>query len=129
MNFNIENFKLTMRPEFTFFYVNGTDVTCKMSYYLNVPDAYLELHGPIYGTVVATAHCHEDDVFNLEVGKKVALAKAELVAYKESRRILMSKLQETINTVVGLSEMAERFGDKAENVITHNKEYITRITQ
>jgi hypothetical protein len=94
-----------------------------------VPDAYLELHGPIYGTVVATAHCHKDDVFNLEIGKKVALAKAELVAYKESRRILISKLQETINTVVGLSEMAERFGDKAENVITHNKEYITRITQ
>ena len=71
MNFNIENFKLTMRPEYTFFYVNGTDVTCKMSYYLNVPDAYLELHGPIYGTVVATAHCHEDDVFNLEVAVKL----------------------------------------------------------
>ena len=89
MNFNIENFKLTMRPEDAFFYVNGMDVTCKMFYHLRVPDAYLELHGPVYGTVVATAHCHEDDVFNLEVGKKVAFAKAELAAYKESRLIIM----------------------------------------
>lgn len=129
MNFNIENFKLTMRPEFTDFYVNGTDVTCKMFYQLSVPDAYLELCGFVAGKVIATAHCHEDDVFNLEIGKKVALAKAESKAYKEARRVLISKLQETIDTVVKLSEMAERFGDKAENVITHNKEYITRITQ
>lgn len=123
MNFNIENFKLTMRPDFTFFYVNGTDVTCKMSYYLNVPDAYLELHGPIYGTVVATAHCHEDDVFNLEVGKKVALAKAENKAYsyvKEWAKTAKKELSMCLDAI-------EDFEFKTERVKNHNVEYMKKF--
>lgn len=129
MNFNIENFKLTMRPEFTQFFVDGANVTCKMYYQLLAPEPFFELCGFVAGVVVATAHCHKDDTFNLETGKKVALAKAESRAYKEARRVMNRRLQDTVNTVVQLADMAERFSEKAETAIEHNKEYITRITQ
>lgn len=129
MNFNIENFKLTMRPEFTQFFVDGTNVTCRMYYQLLAPEPFLDICGFVAGEVVATAHCHKDDTFNLETGKKVALAKAESRAYKEARSVMNRRLQNTINTVVQLANMAKRFSEKAEDAIEHNTEYITRITQ
>lgn len=37
-------------------------------------------------TIKATAKCHPDDVFDLEMGKKVAVAKAEIKVAKAKRR-------------------------------------------
>lgn len=73
----------------------------------------------------ATAHCHENDIFDAEIGKKVARAKVENKAYwycGTLSKIYLKYLRDGVKRY-------EDFMKKSEKCILHNLDYIKRITK
>lgn len=70
------------------------------------------------------AHLHKGDKFDFEKGKRIALAKAERIAYKNAYAKCY-KLYEENKT---LKEDLHAFLKKAKNQIEHNDEYIKDLS-
>ncbi len=108
----------------TFFRVNE-----KRKVVVCICDFYLKYEGrnfPIRTIHTrACARCHNDDVFNSEVGKKIARAKAEAKAYKQALFYTKLCLKPELRKVNDLIA----FMNKANRCMSHNKEYIQRISE
>lgn len=94
-------------------------VTC----ILTVIPRFTFCDAPMY-KVIGKAQLSPNDVFDVEKGKKVALAKAEIEAYNEYKTIL-TKLLKMYNKEV--SQIKDFLHYKLVNVISHNKEYINKF--
>ena len=70
------------------------------------------------------AHLHKGDKFDFEKGKRIALAKAERIAYKNAYAKCY-KLYEENKT---LKDDLYAFLKKAKNQIEHNDEYIKNLS-
>lgn len=128
MRFEIEKIKVSMHPENINFEYNDRTVTCKIHWFVRMPNKYWPALGPIFGCVKGTATCHPEDTYNPEIGKKVALAKAEAKAYKQAQKIIIMKLKKMTDLYLGIIEMADEFDERAEHAVQHNKEFIDKIT-
>lgn len=73
--------------------------------------------------VKGIAKCCPEDEYNFNIGRKIALARAEIKAYKYFKPYLknVSELYKLISQKAGL------LATKLENQIAHNKEYIKDI--
>lgn len=75
-------------------------------------------------SIAETAKLDPKDTFDVEIGKKVARAKAESSAYKFCSKILTKSIEKfTFN----LASAASEFIGKASGVVIHNKRYIDQF--
>lgn len=71
----------------------------------------------------AVARCSPTDMFDVELGKRIAHAKAENMAYKFAINACKERLAETAN----LSKNIEKFIGKGLSCRSHNVDYIERL--
>ena len=69
------------------------------------------------------ARCLDEDKYNYEIGKKIALARAEIKAFKYYSK----KLKSFANKYKHLYESSTELYTKLDRQIAHNKEYISDI--
>ena len=75
-------------------------------------------------SVAETAKLDPKDTFDVEIGKKVARAKAESSAYRFCSKILTKSIEKfTFN----LASAAADFVKKASGVVIHNKRYLSQF--
>ena len=81
----------------------------------------------IYGESVGIAKCSPEDTFDVEKGKKIAVARAESHAYISANTTIGKRLQ-ALKTLTGtIEEMTEGFNEKSIDVVDHNNRYITDL--
>ncbi len=73
---------------------------------------------------VGIAHLHKEDEFNYEVGCRIALAKAERIAYKRVGKGIAEEYKSLTNLIKDLDD----FIYKAESMVKHNTEYIKKLS-
>ena len=122
------NFNITDRLNDTKFYVNekkGT-VVCVLEGFLNVPtNANDILYLPeIIIRGVGVAKCAKDDVFDVERGKRIALAKAENKVYENA----MNYISKTTNRLADILSAYSKFCDKGCYTCSHNEDYIDSLS-
>jgi hypothetical protein len=128
-------------PEYFVNESNNT-VTCKLSFRLNpsdgtrynsycnalfyLSDAVLKEEESIRDswTIAETAKLDPDDTFDVEIGKKVARAKAESSAYKFMAKKIAKIIDGSYNVIV---DSCEQFIEKAAGVKRHNDEYLSQF--
>ena len=128
MRFNRSDIKVSFNNEKTKFYVNekkGT-VVCSVEGSLLVPtnwDSCVLVPG---ATLVekGIAKCAPEDTFDVERGKRIALARAENKAYLSALKHL-DKFMEQIAFIVNAYE---DFNDKAYHACAHNEDYIDSLS-
>lgn len=107
-----------MKIQFTdkHFIVKGNSVLCR-----------LYCKGRHIGEFLAVgrAICSDEDKFDANKGMKIALARAEMNAYKRAYKHIKPCLENDKRIVKTLSD----FCDKALHCIEHNKEYIKKISE
>lgn len=70
------------------------------------------------------AKLHKEDKFDYQTGCRIALAKAERIAYKKVGKILAEEYKNIANFVIDL----DNFISKAKNMVKHNTEYIKKLS-
>lgn len=73
---------------------------------------------------VGIAKLHEKDTFNYEIGCRIALAKAERIAYKRVGKGIAEEYKSLANFISDL----DNFIYKAESMVKHNTEYIKKLS-
>lgn len=133
MEFNSAKIKIHFYGEK--FSHNGKKVVCVLNYYISAPE-YYDKNGS-YGNfrfgngsetmkAIGVAVCSDDDIFDLEKGKKIAKARAETEAYKRATELLRDKVFNLAHSYVN---MYTDFYSRNINVRKHNKEYIKKLTE
>lgn len=74
-------------------------------------------------SVTGTARCCPEDEYNFNIGKRIALARAEIKAYKYYKKFLV----EFNDCYQRLATDSANLYDKLRKQISHNKEYIEDI--
>lgn len=108
------------------FYINEKKqtVTCKLHFRVEAPYIIRVLTKCCLAkTVIATATLKNNDVFNVNVGKKVALAKAENMAYSIANNLITDAYKNILNATKAISD----FRYKATRVKEHNIEYMKKF--
>jgi len=137
MNVTRDQFKLSFME--TKFHVSTsrktgkTVVTCTLTGLIRQPviengEAFNVL--PYWGenlrfTVTGKAVCSDNDADHVEIGKAVAQAKAESKCYASVSKFLSDRVAEGCAIITAAMD---DFEDKANSVITHNEEYINKVT-
>ena len=75
-------------------------------------------------SITETAKLDPKDTFDVEIGKKVARAKAESSAYKFCSKILTKSIEKFTFNLAGA---AADFIEKATGVVIHNKRYLSQF--
>lgn len=128
-NYRRTNFKLTFEKSHTCFYVNEKKktVVCKMCGIMTPPHSddykapinlpYEEVEG------VGVAKCCAEDMFDVERGKRIAMARAENNAYKNA----LKHLEEIYEHLLLHIKAIVNFEKKTIGQCTHNVDYIESI--
>ena len=74
-------------------------------------------------SVTGTARCCPEDEYNFKIGKRIALARAEIRAYKYYKKFLI----DFNDCYQRLATDSANLYDKLRKQINHNKEYIEDI--
>lgn len=131
-NYDRNDFKLSFFKEDTEFYVNEKKKTvactivgrlntpCEFSFRNNVP---FVIPSEMFA-VTGVAKCSDGDVFDVERGKRIALAKAENKAYRKASCYLFD-LQKHLSF---LSSGIDKFLSKSFHQCSHNDEFIQTIS-
>ena len=128
MGFNRSDIKVSFVNDGTRFYVNeekGT-VVCSVEAYLLVPtnwDSCVVVPSAHF-TEKGIAKCAPGDTFDVERGKRIALARAENKAYLSALKHL-DTFMEQIGFIVNAYE---EFNDKAYHACAHNEDYIDSLS-
>lgn len=127
-NYNRDYCKLLFDKEDTQFYVNEKKktVTCKVTCVLHVPYSWespVDMLGRTFH-IVATTKCCDSDVFDVERGKRIAMAKAENKAYTQAATYLFEHLKHFMFFQTSIY----KFLDKTDHQCAHNEEYIDMIS-
>lgn len=77
---------------------------------------------PSIKTFIGEAKCH-DEPYDFKTGKRIALARAEIKAYKYFKE----NIKNPMNICKKLYEESSELYNKLVNQITHNKNYIKNI--
>jgi len=94
--------------------------------YVNNDDAYINFYSKdgIKDKAVGVAKCSPNDNFDIEIGKRIAYARAENNAYK----MVSDWINEPMKLFNQMSLDIARFQLKAKRCIDHNKDYIDALT-
>lgn len=122
------NCKLTFTDYTKEFFVDETKgiVICKLGGWFSGPTTdfpNLPSFQPNYIERIGKAVCAAGDTFDVNVGKKIALAKAECKVYDTA----FYQVWDQINAVSEYIDMLTPFLQKAEAVQRHNWEYISKL--
>lgn len=127
-NYNRDYFKLSFDKEDTQFYVNEKkkSVTCKVTCVLHVPYSW---ESPVHipwkcFNITATTKCCDSDVFDVERGKRIAMAKAENKAYSQAASYLFEQLKH----LMFFQTSIYKFLEKTDHQCAHNEEYIDSVS-
>ena len=128
MGFNRSDIKVSFNNERTKFYVNeekGT-VVCSVEGSLLVPtnwDSCVLVPG---ATIVekGISKCAPEDTFDVERGKRIALARAENKVYLSA----LKHLDEFMGQIAVIVNACEDFNDKAYQACAHNEDYIESLS-
>ena len=105
-------------------------VYCTLQYTVNIPGVYSDMIAimdndeQIY-TVTAKATCNGDDVFNKQLGREIANARAEAKAYKQAQTLVNKQVKEVIKRYY---DMTLEFDEKADFIQKHDAEYVAEIS-
>ncbi len=108
----------------------GNTVYCTLQYTVNIPGVYSDMIAimdndeQIY-TVTAKATCNGDDVFNKQLGREIANARAEAKAYKQAQTLVKKQVKEVIKRYY---DMTLEFDEKADFIQKHDAEYVAEIS-
>lgn len=108
----------------------GNTVYCTLQYTVNIPGVYSDMIAimdndeQIY-TVTGKATCNDDDVFNKQLGREIANARAEAKAYKQAQTLVNKQVKEVIKRYY---DMTLEFDEKADFIQRHDAEYVTEIS-
>lgn len=110
---------------------NAGVVICKLKFLVNVPTVinfctrvpYHENPACVKQVVKTVVFAKNNDVFDVNVGKKVALAKAENKAYSYVYELVKSTQKELASAL----DVIEDFRDKSQKVKKHNIEYMKKF--
>ena len=109
----------------------GNTVYCTLQYTVNVPGASSEMIVTFmpndYAVYTATgkATCSGNDVFNKQIGRKIANARAEAKAYKQAQALINKQVKEVIRKYY---DMVLEFDEKADFIQKHDAEYVAEIS-
>lgn len=109
--------KLYQTAEFGVY--NDKVVKCTLSCKL----VYVDGYGEEYFQTVGIAKCHEEDTFNLELGKKLAEAKAAKKAYETTLRYLENFRKGAYKIIDELNEDIER----ADEMLITEEKHLSNI--
>lgn len=84
-------------------------------------------HDPIQMT--ATARCCPEDEFDVETGKKIALARLEAIAYERFVGAVVKWNVRLKEFFISVNDMVGQFTVKGVGAANHNWEYIDSITE
>lgn len=123
------NLKVSFNGIEPIFYVNKAKktVACEISGYAYeiMNDTWFgELSTPVY-KVVGIAYCNDNDEFDEERGKRIALAKAENKLYAKC----VDYYDKEINKYISYMEKMILFNKRAKKFCTHNEKYINKISE
>lgn len=105
-------------------------VYCTLQYTVNIPGSYSDAIAimnndeQIY-TVTAKATCNGDDIFNKQLGREIANARAEAKAYKQAQTLVNKQVKEVIKRYY---DMTLEFDEKADFIQKHDAEYVAEIS-
>ena len=129
MYFNGRKIKLSFsRPKYQ---TVGNTVHCTLQYTVNVPGSYSDVVAVVANdkltfTSTGKATCGSIDVFNKQIGRKIANARAEAKAYKQAQALINKQVKEVIKRYY---DMTLEFDEKADFVQRHNVEYVNEISK
>ena len=98
---------------------------------MNVPSSCSEMiaivaNDKLTFTSTGKATCSGNDVFNKQIGRKIANARAEAKAYKHAQTLVKKQVKEVIKRYY---DMTLEFDEKADFVQRHNVEYVNEISK
>ena len=128
MGYNRTDIKIRFFHDKTKFFVNEEKrcVACEVSGSLCVPtdwDKNIFIPGKII-TEKAVAKCAAEDTFDVERGKRIALAKAENKVYMAA----LKHIEKYMADVTFFVNAYETFTDKAYRTCAHNEDYIESLS-
>jgi hypothetical protein len=133
MRYNRSNIKVSFTGE-PFFTINESEktITCTLKANLVTPvpvqdDVPANSEAFIYGaafSVVAKAKCSKNDVFDIERGKRIAMAKAENKIYAAAEFYLRKMRKSFAMMVTAIDD----FNKKAVRCAAHNLDYIDTLS-
>lgn len=127
--YNRSNIKVTYVGE-PVFYINERKqtITCKLEALLQVPETEWLVDGPSMNikdiAETVTVKCHEGDTFDVERGKKIALAEAKSAIYLSAIREV-SKQAERLQFLLNASN---DFIEKGYACMACNDEYVDELS-
>ena len=127
MNYSRDDFKLSFDKANTQFFVNEKKgiVTCVITADLDTPTRW---ESPVdiswrHFKGIGSAKCRPDDTFDVERGKRIALAKAENNIYNKAAQFLNEQLRHLFFFVEKITD----FNAKRMQCCSHNNDYIKSI--
>ena len=129
MYFNSNKIKLSFsRPKYQ---TVGNTIHCTLQYTVNVPKSYSDVvaivtNDKLTFTSTGKATWNSCDVFNKQIGRKIANARAEAKAYKHAQTLVKKQVKEVIKRYY---DMTLEFDEKADFVQRHNVEYVNEISK
>lgn len=121
-----KNFKLSFNKDKTTFLIdeNKKNVHCRMECFIKCPHSEygVNLYYKPF-VVISVAKCSGNDKFDIDRGKRIAMAKAENNAYKRATKLL----NEDYKHLVFITDAMRNFSEKAVGQIEHNEDYIDSV--
>lgn len=135
MHFNSNKIKIYFeQPKYS---RNGNEITCSLRYVIRIPnvkDTRKDSSENCYmssfismGSYISTgtATCNSEDVFDKQLGRDIAKARAEANAYRHGQRMVDKYVKRMAQTYY---DMALEFAEKADHVRRNNAEYVSRLS-
>ena len=109
----------------------GNTVYCTLQYTVNVPGSYSDTivivpADKLTYTVTGKATCNGEDVFNKQLGREMANARAEAKAYKQAQAMINKQVKEVIKKYY---DMALEFDEKSDYIQKHDEEYVAELSK
>lgn len=126
MNFRCDRSDIKIRFGKPEFYANEKKqtVTCKLRFKVEAPYIIRILTKcDLVRSVTATATLKNNDTFDMNVGKKISLAKAENMAYSIANNLITDAYKNILNATKAISD----FRYKVTRVKEHNIEYMKKF--
>ena len=109
----------------------GNTVYCTLQYTVNIPGAYSDAivivpNEKLTYTVTGKATCNGDDVFNKQLGREIANARAEAKAYKQVQVLMNKQVKDVIKKYY---DMVLEFDEKSDYIQKHDEEYVAELSE
>lgn len=109
----------------------GNTVYCTLQYTVNVPGSYSDAivivpNDKLTYTVTGKATCNGEDVFNKQLGREMANARAEAKAYKQVQALINKQVKEVLKKYY---DMALEFDEKSDYIQKHDEEYVAELSK